>query len=334
MCLRYWKGRRREHEHPEADPFPTLFSYSTSSRLHFQHPCPSGCPNHGWSSSCHSIYRGTKTLSSSSQTPIALDGRASAADPHCTSQFLLRQRIMDRDGPRLPSHLIPFSKGNEYIHRIIQSRMGSQFDISIDDIENGIFVSRNLHKALGSLMIAFLKTPNFAMEVGDVPAILVDPLSSIRITMQYIGGFPTREPFPLPELDAKIGGNGASQPSVLLLDYVYGVAIFRRWGSVGPYRQVLREYAQANLLPALEIIPHPATPSQTSSHTEPDDPDDADFDPDLWEPDALQAMDDMLLLSLLLKGAISESQHEAMQKVCDEEQAVSTQKVEEWRNIT
>jgi hypothetical protein len=234
---------------------------------------------------------------------------------------------------------------------------GLQLNTSLNDIENGIFLSRNLHKLLASMEIAFLKvcasasgyilfngsldsqTPNFAMEVGDIPviqhpAIQLDPLPSTCITMQYIGGFPTEELYPIPELDAKFAGNGTSPPSALLLDYIYGVTIFRRWGALGEYYEILRESAETNLIPALTIIPHPATLSLTSSHSEVDDPDDADFDPDLWEPDALQAMDDVLLLSLLLRGTASEPQHEAIQRVHDEEQALSIQEVEEWRATT
>jgi hypothetical protein len=62
------------------------------------------------------------------------------------------------------------------------------------------------------------QTPNFTMEVGDIPAIQLDPLPSIHIKMQYIGEFPTGEQSPLPEFDANFARNGALQPSALLLD--------------------------------------------------------------------------------------------------------------------
>jgi hypothetical protein len=97
------------------------------------------------------------------------------------------------------------------------------------------------------------------------------------------------------------------QPS-LILDYLYGVAIFQHRGSLEEYCAILCNHIEVNLIPTLKFIPNPSSPCLSPLNWEPDDPNDSDHSPyfDIWELDALQAKDDFLVFSLLLKGVTSE----------------------------
>ncbi|KAI0289830.1 hypothetical protein BC826DRAFT_970734 [Russula brevipes] len=70
------------------------------------------------------------------------------------------------------AHILPHSIGDTYIetlstHRRRESSSSNAVVQGIDDIRNGLFVSAQIHQVLGK-HIAFLKTPNFAMDTTDV----------------------------------------------------------------------------------------------------------------------------------------------------------------------
>jgi len=69
--------------------------------------------------------------------------------------------VMSRQGSLLcdASHLIPRSKGDEYIKRVTELRKNNDDDVidSIDDPRNGLLLGNNYHRLLGRGYLAFLK---------------------------------------------------------------------------------------------------------------------------------------------------------------------------------
>ncbi|KAI0256499.1 hypothetical protein BJV78DRAFT_1081731, partial [Lactifluus subvellereus] len=70
------------------------------------------------------------------------------------------------------AHLLPHSKGDTYIetftsHRHRDSSGDDDIVEDIDDVRNGLFLNKGIHCVLGRY-VAFLKTPNFAMDTTDV----------------------------------------------------------------------------------------------------------------------------------------------------------------------
>jgi len=70
------------------------------------------------------------------------------------------------------AHLIPHSKGSAYIETFTthRGRLSSGDDDlvhDINDVRNGLLIQASLHRVLGN-HLAFLKTPNFAMDTSDV----------------------------------------------------------------------------------------------------------------------------------------------------------------------
>lgn len=71
-------------------------------------------------------------------------------------------------------HIIPHAKGDQYIKNLVAYRevvVDPRFE-SINDTRNGILLNRMLHHAFRTSQIAFLQTPNFAMNVDDVPLVM------------------------------------------------------------------------------------------------------------------------------------------------------------------
>ncbi|EJC97470.1 uncharacterized protein FOMMEDRAFT_171643 [Fomitiporia mediterranea MF3/22] len=67
------------------------------------------------------------------------------------------------------SHLIPFTKGDDYLHRLLATRGEPDDAMSIDDYQNQIVMYKGLHGAFDIKRIAFLKTPNKFLKTNDVP---------------------------------------------------------------------------------------------------------------------------------------------------------------------
>ncbi|KAI0289829.1 hypothetical protein BC826DRAFT_586927 [Russula brevipes] len=72
------------------------------------------------------------------------------------------------------AHILPHSKGDTYIetfstHRCRESSGSNAIVQGIDDVCNGLFVAATIHRILIlGRDVAFLKTPNFAMDTTDV----------------------------------------------------------------------------------------------------------------------------------------------------------------------
>ena len=140
-----------------------------------------------------------------------------------------------------------------------------------------------------------------------------------------------------PERDAQFAGNNVSLPSRLLLDYMYGVAAFLRWGGSEDYRKLLRDRAQREAAPLLAHITPVLQQDDwgSESESESDDPNDKDFSP---QSKRLLAMDDLRELYTILGEETSSAVGQEMQGKLDEEalleQQASILKVEEWKSHT
>ena len=61
----------------------------------------------------------------------------------------------------------------------------------------------------------------------DIPRVEADPTPPSRITLHHLQSDATHE------RDARIAGTGISPLSTVILDFMYGVAAYRRWGTGG-----------------------------------------------------------------------------------------------------
>jgi hypothetical protein len=111
------------------------------------------------------------------------------------------------------------------------------------------------------------------LDPADIPRVEADPIPFSRITLHHLE--PDTSHFPIPQCDACMAGTGISPPSTVVLDFMYGVAAYRRWGS----GQDIKEVMQQRFAEHYESIPiPPASPhsSDGDNSPEPDDPDDDD----------------------------------------------------------
>ena len=166
-------------------------------------------------------------------------------------------------------------------------------------------------------------------------------MPSGRITLHHLE--PDTQRFPIPQCDARIAGTGMSPPSAVILDFMYGIAAYRRWGS----GQDIKEVMQQRFAQRYKSIPiPPASPpsSDSDSSSEPDDPDDDDYIPNRqlrgrnhssnMSDGMLRAMVNVLALSMLLKGTTPElmakerQRPEEAEELCAKE--ASRVKVQQW----
>ncbi|KAF8345348.1 hypothetical protein F5887DRAFT_1191862 [Amanita rubescens] len=232
------------------------------------------------------------------------DRITSSEQTACASRF--RRNVMARDGPMC------------YIAVVLQDRLNSYDpalepgDLGINSVENGIFLNKTLHSFSGKGRSAFLKTPNFALDPADIPRVEAGPMPSSRITLHHLE--PDLSHNPMPQRDAWMTGTGISPPSTVTLDYMYGVAAYQRWGT----GQDINEVMQQRFADRYKSIPIPAASPYSSdgySSSEPDDPDD-DYTPNRqprgrnhstkMSDGMLRAMDNVLALSMLIKGTTPE----------------------------
>lgn len=144
-------------------------------------------------------------------------------------------------------HIIPHSKGDEWVQHIVANRPSDEpvHDIGIDDIQNGLLCIPQIHAHFDSQNAMILKTPNAILGTDDVlpskqrPFPLHEGCShplDCRYTYQQIDQ-PTGH---LDNFDnlVLLDNNDATflepsilpKPSALLLNYNYGVTAVRRWG--------------------------------------------------------------------------------------------------------
>jgi hypothetical protein len=151
----------------------------------------------------------------------------------------------------------------------------------------------------------------------------------------------------MPQYDARIIGTGTPRPSTIILDYMYGVAAYRRWGS----GQEIKKLMQQRFTESFKAIPIPPAPPYISDddddiYPESDDSKDLSYSPvekkqqrkkhSDTSPEMLQAMDDIHALSMLLKGMTPELLAAERQRQAEVEELrakeASKVKVQQWIN--
>ncbi|KAK0187236.1 hypothetical protein F5146DRAFT_767916 [Armillaria mellea] len=259
---------------------------------------------------------------------------SSATEPRPTS---FRQSIIDRDGDSCvftrndlsvseAIHLLPKSKGDEYIKTVHQDRRHAYSGLpsfsldespleSINCVENGILVTSDLHKMHAHGAIAFLKTPNFALNPEDIPRVEEGDVPASRITLQYMK--PPRRLDPVLQRDARITGPRGPPVSTIILDFVYGVATLKRWSGGPDVEKMMQEHFED----VYKSIP-PLPRKHRRCHT------------DQTSDSMLHAMDTVLALSMYVKGNTWESlaaeRERAMEEAELRAQEAGSVKVKQW----
>ncbi|KAN0082634.1 hypothetical protein V8E55_008429 [Tylopilus felleus] len=88
------------------------------------------------------------------------------------------------------AHLIPKSKGDEYIAKVVRLRShlySPPPSISgINDVQNRILLNKILHARLGRGEVAFIKTPNYGLELSDIKRVDLGSPCTDHITLQQL----------------------------------------------------------------------------------------------------------------------------------------------------
>ncbi|KAJ7718774.1 hypothetical protein DFH07DRAFT_859931 [Mycena maculata] len=153
-------------------------------------------------------------------------------------------------------HIVPFSKGDAWMKQIVESRIPEEKeDVSnlttINDIRNGMLVSKILHPLIDNKKLVVLKTPNRVLACDDIPPrsnnstdLLGDVKYSTnpRYTLQWLMGTEHQKRDVSPRQDAAFKKDSKNpKPSPLLLNYSYGVAALKWWGKGPDYLLTARK---------------------------------------------------------------------------------------------
>ncbi|KAF9512168.1 hypothetical protein BS47DRAFT_1394458 [Hydnum rufescens UP504] len=162
----------------------------------------------------------------------AMDGRTSGVSEVVQSPSRFRRAVKRRDRTcvltgepacnSIACHVLPHSKGNNYISNYVEFRGGPDDINSIDDPEMDF--------------LAFLKTPNFGLTVDDIPfnppqtADQGSPAS--RLTLQhFVSNMGIVIPLVAPHnCDARLPGSPGKWPPNVILDSVYAAVALQAWG--------------------------------------------------------------------------------------------------------
>ncbi|KAH9965207.1 hypothetical protein BC827DRAFT_1382322 [Russula dissimulans] len=265
-------------------------------------------------------------------------------------------------------HLIPWSKGDEYIAKVIQLRSPGDIsalpsNVRINDIVNGMLLRKDLHAHLGMGDFAFIKTPNYGLGPEHIRRFQRGSSRPDYITLHWLKKPQDYDPTLLETLqnggvgpatalalganvDALFRGKGGLLPSTVILDYVYGVAAYQSWQSNrGDVSNVMKAYRDKHYA---QITPLPPPPPQDTDDTDdPDDPTGPDYHPPeprrqrytstrRDESDLAKAMDELNMVLMYIHGITPEVAAERRQRKIEQEeraaQEASRSKVMEWRN--
>jgi len=182
--------------------------------------------------------------------------------------------------------------------------------MGIDSAQNGIFLTKDLHSRFGKGRSQFLKTPNFALDTTDIPRVETGPMLASRVTMQHI--MPLGGLYRVPPRDVTADWSGPSAPPSILLDFMYGIAVIKRW-VVDDLRQMLDDHHK-NRFADVPLVPRSdrAEEGQGQGAIEPDDPSDRDYVPPgvgrrhrirSEESEFSRAMDDAFYLAMIFRPA-------------------------------
>ncbi|KAI0287844.1 hypothetical protein BC826DRAFT_737455 [Russula brevipes] len=277
---------------------------------------------------------------------FSLEGEYHFVDPHgindriTTSSFLTHRRfdfrcaVALRDGDRCvvtienasicdAAHVIRHSKGDEYIQRVIADRRvlyededPEIFSMDINSTQNGILLRKDLHSQFGRGDRQFLKTPNFALDPADIPTgrFETGTMPASRVTMQHI--VPAGGRFPVPQADIVADWSGPLAPPSILLDFMYGIAVIKRW-AVDDLRQMLEEHHNErfqDIPPVSRSDCADDDEDEDEGDIEPGDTSDGDHEPQgvghrhrihhkSEESEFSRAMDDAFYLAMIFRGA-------------------------------
>jgi hypothetical protein len=192
----------------------------------------------------------------------------------------------------------------------------------------------------------------------DIPVVEEDSVPSSRLTVHFLKLETSRSR--IPQYDACITepGTGIPRPSMLILDFVYGAAVYQQWGSDG---EDIRQVLDTHFSEHFKSIPPLVTPLPNyDPYPEPDDSKDADYVPEDNGPsehdgrtdgdyilipnteergrkrelNMSDAMDTVLALSMLLKGTRPEQMAAERRRREEAEELrakeASRVRVEEW----
>ena len=219
-------------------------------------------------------------------------------------------------------------------------------------------LKKDLHAMFGLGEIAFLKvrevdiiysdisevsdfqTPNFALDPADIPWVEEGPVPPSRVTLQNMKSPTGRHP--VPAYDARMTGTGIKPPPSILLDFMYGVAAYRLWCGGGGIDEVMRKRFADRYQSIPPPVPELSDGSDDGSDHE--DPHDGDYEPNgrrrgkhhrsNMSDEMLRAMDNMLALSMFMKGTTPQAMAAERQRREEEEelraQEASRAKAELW----
>ncbi|KLO18241.1 hypothetical protein SCHPADRAFT_993671 [Schizopora paradoxa] len=206
-----------------------------------------------------------------------------------------RNTIMSRDGCCIMTgvnplqgvieacHIIPHMRGSEYIERLTRIRTSERKVISnINDPQNGVFLANIIHSEMDLKRVAFLKTPNFALETadvqlvppirfsGEVPHLPQNPASPV-LCLQHFAWIPLlntcspRNAYAIP-----LENRDIPPMSTALLDYNYGVAAVSMWAP-DEFKRLCAGLAKLHYDPDTPSDP-PSEPRNSDSESRPQEP--------------------------------------------------------------
>jgi len=155
---------------------------------------------------------------------------------------------------------------------------------------------------------------------------------------------PDTSRLPLLQYDAHIAGTGILPPSTIVLDFIYGVAAYRCWGSGHDIKEVMEDHVTKHYK-SIPIPPAslPSSDGDSSPESHNDDNDNKSYKlrrptrrnrTSTMSDGMLRAMDDILMLSMLLKGRTPELMATERQRQEEEDELrvkeASQVKVQQW----
>jgi hypothetical protein len=155
----------------------------------------------------------------------------------------------------------------------------------INTIENGVLLCRMLHSKFGRGAVAFVKTPNsvVGLDATDIQRAGPATRTDYTVTLQQLEKPGDYNPTAVETLehegtlrpyaaiiygasfDAQFRNGGSLEsppPSFIILDYVYGMAAYKCWGTPGQGRKLMENYHLKHYQHAKEAGPSNPKPSQ------------------------------------------------------------------------
>ncbi|KAH9072331.1 hypothetical protein EDB83DRAFT_216548 [Lactarius deliciosus] len=274
-----------------------------------------------------------ETFTSTDSTPCRHDFRGEVVKRDGESCIITGQSADICDA----AHIIPRCKSDQYLLKVVEDRW-DLYDPQpppiddVDDIQNGVLLTADLHRLLSKGYVPLLKTPNYGLDPTDIRRLERGPAGAVHITLHQLMKPQEDSPDMLEALkdwvqqrpsiafamgahvDAFFNGTDRSLPLPhdIVLDYMYGVAAYTRWKSTADIHHVMKSYYEEHYanIPALPRKP----PSDDSNDApEPKDTRDTEYrprkrhHPSTSRGDIMgEAMDDLNLVLMFINGTTPE----------------------------